>query len=82
MALDDRFDAMTTEVPTEFPSEWNEEDRNRHGVRRDYEESISGYRNYVTEMERMLGGGSRSPSNESEGQCSVRNDAESSQEQS
>jgi len=55
VALDDRFDAMTTEVPTEFPTEWND-DHERGGPRRDYEESVSGYRNYVTEMERMLGG--------------------------
>ncbi|THH29229.1 hypothetical protein EUX98_g4975 [Antrodiella citrinella] len=54
VALDDRFDAMTTEVPTEFPAEWHD-DRER-GPRHDYEESVSGYRNYVTEMERMLGG--------------------------
>lgn len=51
VALDDRFDAMTTEVPTEWGV--------RHvgdGHGRDYEESISGYQNYVNEMERMLGG--------------------------
>lgn len=47
VALDDRFDQMTTEVPTE----WNV--GGRHG--RDYDESISGYQNYVNEMERMLG---------------------------
>lgn len=53
VALDDQFDAMTTNVPTEFPTtEWNDEDDGRP----EYEESVSGYRNYVTEMERMLGG--------------------------
>ncbi|KAF9816384.1 hypothetical protein IEO21_04137 [Rhodonia placenta] len=49
VALDDNFDAMTTEAPTE----WN------FGVirrGRDYEESISGYQNYVNEMERKLSG--------------------------
>jgi len=46
VAVDDQFDAHTTEVPTE----WNL----RRG--RDYEESISGYHNYVAEMESMLGG--------------------------
>lgn len=39
---------MTTEVPTE----WNV-GGGGHG--RDYSESISGYQNYVNEMERMLG---------------------------
>ncbi|CAL1712241.1 unnamed protein product [Somion occarium] len=47
IALDDRFDQMTTEVPTE----WNV----GGGNGRDYEESISGYQNYVNEMEMMLG---------------------------
>lgn len=37
---------MTTEVPTEW---------NVGGNGRDYDESISGYQNYVNEMERMLG---------------------------
>lgn len=51
IALDDRFDAMTTEVPTEWGVR-----RGGDGHGRDYEESISGYQNYVNEMERMLGG--------------------------
>ncbi|KAH9949799.1 hypothetical protein B0H21DRAFT_687736 [Amylocystis lapponica] len=46
--LDDSFDAVTTEVPTEW--------RAGEIVHRDYEESISGYRNYVAEMERKLSG--------------------------
>ncbi|KAL6303893.1 hypothetical protein BKA93DRAFT_826303 [Sparassis latifolia] len=46
--LDDGFDAVTTEVPTEW---------NIGAVRhRDYEESVSGYRNYVLDMERKLSG--------------------------
>lgn len=44
--LDDNFDAYTTEVPTE----WGRVDEY------DRDESVSGYRNYVTEMERMLAG--------------------------
>ena len=45
--LDDNFDAPTTEVPTE----WAIGDPHP-----EYDESVSGYRNYVTEMERMLAG--------------------------
>ena len=47
--LDDNFDAYTTEVPTE----WAVGDRHADY---DRDESVSGYRNYVTEMERMLSG--------------------------
>ncbi|KAI0754810.1 hypothetical protein C8Q80DRAFT_391255 [Daedaleopsis nitida] len=47
--LDDSFDAYTTEVPTE----WAVGDRHAEYER---DESVSGYRNYVTEMERMLSG--------------------------
>ncbi|KAI0927005.1 hypothetical protein AcW1_007631 [Taiwanofungus camphoratus] len=49
IALDDSFDAVTTEAPTE----WNVGVVYRN---RDYEESISGYQNYVNEMERKLSG--------------------------
>ena len=45
--LDDNFDAPTTEVPTEWAI------GNQHP---EYDESVSGYRNYVSEMERMLSG--------------------------
>ena len=48
---DDAFDAPTTEAQTD----WNT--TGIEGVEgRDYSVSVSGYRNYVTEMERMLGG--------------------------
>ncbi|OCH91608.1 hypothetical protein OBBRIDRAFT_886830 [Obba rivulosa] len=43
--LDDAFDAVTTEVPTE----WTAGDGHR-----DYEESVTGYQNFVREMERKL----------------------------
>ncbi|CCL99727.1 uncharacterized protein FIBRA_01749 [Fibroporia radiculosa] len=48
IALDDTFDAMTTEAPTDWDVGF---------VRReqDYEESVTGYQNYVNEMERKLG---------------------------
>ncbi|KAH9936428.1 uncharacterized protein B0H18DRAFT_973904 [Fomitopsis serialis] len=45
IALDDNFDAITTEVPTE----WNVPYREL-----EYEESISGYQNYVNEIERKM----------------------------
>ncbi len=49
--LTDGFDAITTEAPTD----WNT--TGIEGVEgRDYSVSVSGYRNYVNEMERMLGG--------------------------
>ncbi|KAI0715667.1 hypothetical protein C8T65DRAFT_738525 [Cerioporus squamosus] len=47
--LDDNFDAYTTEVPTE----WVVGDQH---AEYDRDESVSGYRNYVREMERMLAG--------------------------
>ncbi|TFK90541.1 hypothetical protein K466DRAFT_583654 [Polyporus arcularius HHB13444] len=47
--LDDNFDAYTSEVPTE----WVVGDRRAEN---DRDESVSGYRNYVEEMERMLSG--------------------------
>ncbi|KAI0344435.1 hypothetical protein BDW22DRAFT_1047773 [Trametopsis cervina] len=51
VALTDGFDAPTTEAPTE----WNA--TGIEGVEgRDYEISISGYQNYVNEMEMMLSG--------------------------
>lgn len=43
--LDDGFDAATTEVPTE----WTVGEGHR-----DYEESVTGYQNFVREMERKL----------------------------
>ncbi|KZT65825.1 hypothetical protein DAEQUDRAFT_496379 [Daedalea quercina L-15889] len=45
IALDDNFDAVTTEVPTEW---------NGHYRELEYEESISGYQNYVNEIERKM----------------------------
>lgn len=45
IALDDNFDAVTTEAPTE----WNVQYREL-----EYEESISGYQNYVNEIERKM----------------------------
>lgn len=45
IALDDNFDAVTTEVPTEW---------NVPHPQPEYEESISGYRNYVNEIERKM----------------------------
>ncbi|PIL22685.1 hypothetical protein GSI_15378 [Ganoderma sinense ZZ0214-1] len=63
--LDDNFDAYTTEVPTEWhPGDHDhdhgdDQDRDRDRERDghpEYDESVSGYRNYVTEMERMLSG--------------------------
>ncbi|KAI1790208.1 hypothetical protein LXA43DRAFT_525605 [Ganoderma leucocontextum] len=57
--LDDNFDAYTTEVPTEWHA--GDHDHNDHHDHEqdghpEYDESVSGYRNYVTEMERMLSG--------------------------
>ncbi|KAI0786198.1 hypothetical protein C8Q75DRAFT_772619 [Abortiporus biennis] len=54
VAMDDRFDAVTTEVPTEWGNITGE--TNSPNAKKDYEESITGYQNYVNEMERMLGG--------------------------
>ncbi|RPD77659.1 hypothetical protein L226DRAFT_544188 [Lentinus tigrinus ALCF2SS1-7] len=48
--IDDNFDAYTTEAPTE----WVVDDDQQPEYDRD--ESVSGYRNYVREMERMLSG--------------------------
>ena len=45
IALDDNFDAVTTEVPTEWNAPYRE---------LEYEESISGYQNYVNEIERKM----------------------------
>ncbi|KAH9841672.1 uncharacterized protein C8Q71DRAFT_343230 [Rhodofomes roseus] len=45
IALDDNFDALTTEVPTEWNVPYHEVE---------YEESISGYQNYVNEIERKM----------------------------
>ena len=45
IALDDNFDAVTTEVPTEWNAPYREIE---------YEESISGYQNYVHEIERKM----------------------------
>ncbi|KAI0657278.1 hypothetical protein C8Q70DRAFT_1055812 [Cubamyces menziesii] len=51
--LDDNFDAATTEVPTE----WALHSRTRQGDGHpEYDESVTGYQNYVVEMERMLEG--------------------------
>ncbi|KAI8978741.1 hypothetical protein BD414DRAFT_579877 [Trametes punicea] len=48
--LDDNFDAPTTEVPTEWAL------RSHGDGHPEYEESVTGYQNYVVEMERMLAG--------------------------
>ncbi|PCH39806.1 hypothetical protein WOLCODRAFT_161881 [Wolfiporia cocos MD-104 SS10] len=47
-ALDTNFDAMTTEAPTDWGS--GVDRRQGNG----YEESVSGYQNYVKEMERKI----------------------------
>lgn len=55
--LDDNFDAYTTEVPTEWHAGDHDHGRNHEqDGHPEYDESVSGYRNYVTEMERMLSG--------------------------
>ncbi|EJF63291.1 hypothetical protein DICSQDRAFT_179290 [Dichomitus squalens LYAD-421 SS1] len=57
--LDDNFDAYTTEVPTEWHADDPDGDGGGNGdghTEYDRDESVSGYRNYVTEMERMLAG--------------------------
>ena len=60
LPLDDNFDAYTTEVPTEWHPGDHDHDHDDRDHERDghpeYDESVSGYRNYVTEMERMLSG--------------------------
>ncbi|CDO69864.1 hypothetical protein BN946_scf184884.g23 [Trametes cinnabarina] len=48
--LDDNFDAPTTEVPTEWAL------RSQPDGHPEYDESVTGYQNYVLEMERMLAG--------------------------
>lgn len=45
--MDDEFDAASTDVITEFGAREN---------RFSYQESVTGYQNYVNEMERMLSG--------------------------
>ena len=56
--IDDNFDAYTTEVPTEWVVGDHEHDRehDQDCAEYDRDESVSGYRNYVQEMERMLSG--------------------------
>ncbi|KAI0372312.1 hypothetical protein BV20DRAFT_978481 [Pilatotrama ljubarskyi] len=49
--LDDNFDAPTTEAPTEWALRSHAGDGHP-----EYEESVTGYQNYVVEMERMLEG--------------------------
>ncbi|KAI9058531.1 hypothetical protein FKP32DRAFT_1688861 [Trametes sanguinea] len=48
--LDDNFDAPTTEAPTEWAL------RSQPEGHPEYDESVTGYQNYVVEMERMLAG--------------------------
>ncbi|KAI0357602.1 hypothetical protein OH77DRAFT_1422481 [Trametes cingulata] len=50
--LDDNFDAPTTEAPTEWALRSHVEGDGHP----EYEESVTGYQNYVVEMERMLEG--------------------------
>ncbi|KAI0667680.1 hypothetical protein C8Q78DRAFT_993986 [Trametes maxima] len=51
--LDDNFDAPTTEAPTEWAPLSARHGRDGHP---EYDESVTGYQNYVVEMERMLEG--------------------------
>ncbi|KAI0769119.1 hypothetical protein BD413DRAFT_695122 [Trametes elegans] len=62
--LDDSFDAPTTAAPSEWARAGGDDDDDRDGGGRgghgdghpEYDESVTGYQNYVVEMERMLEG--------------------------
>ncbi|KAI0647901.1 hypothetical protein C8Q79DRAFT_905941 [Trametes meyenii] len=54
--LDDNFDAPTTEAPTEWAPLSARGGANGRDGHPEYDESVTGYQNYVVEMERMLEG--------------------------